>query len=49
MPRHTDECRSRGIPFVADPSQQLALPDGPVIRELVEGAAYLFTNEYEAH
>jgi adenosine kinase len=24
MSRHTDECRFRGIPFVADPSQQLA-------------------------
>ncbi|MDF2711268.1 MAG: PfkB domain protein, partial [Nonomuraea muscovyensis] len=24
MLRHTDECRQRGIPFAADPSQQLA-------------------------
>ena len=49
MLRHTEECRSRGIPFVADPSQQLAFADGPEIRALVDGAAYLFTNEYEAH
>lgn len=49
MLRHTDECRTRGIPFVADPSQQLAFADGPVIRRLVDGAAYLFTNEYESH
>ena len=49
MVRHTEECRSRGIPFVADPSQQLAFADGPVIRRLVDGAAYLFTNEYESH
>jgi len=49
MVRHTQECRTRGIPFIADPSQQLAFADGPVIRQLVDGAAYLFTNEYEAH
>lgn len=49
MLRHTDECRSRGLTFVADPSQQLAFADGPFIRTLIEGADYLFTNEYEAH
>lgn len=48
MRRHTSECRTRGIPFVADPSQQLAFGDGPLIRELIDGATYLFTNEYEA-
>ena len=48
MIRHTDECRQRGIPFAADPSQQLARMDGDEIRLLVDGAAYLFTNEYEA-
>ncbi|MGE5286025.1 MAG: carbohydrate kinase family protein [Micromonosporaceae bacterium] len=47
MLRHTTECRERGIPFAADPSQQLARMDGPDIRELVNGASYLFTNEYE--
>ncbi|WP_069811763.1 carbohydrate kinase family protein [Streptomyces sp. TP-A0874] len=47
MIRHTEECRSRGIPFAADPSQQLARMGGEDIRVLVEGAAYLFTNEYE--
>ncbi len=49
MQRHTQECRTRGIPFIADPSQQLAFADGPFIRRLIDGAAYLFTNEYEAH
>jgi adenosine kinase len=49
MLRHTDECRSRGLTFVADPSQQLAFADGPFIRKLIEGADFLFTNEYEAH
>ncbi len=48
MLRHTRECRARGIPFVADPSQQLAFSDGELIRELIDGAAYLVTNEYEA-
>jgi adenosine kinase len=48
MVRHTDECRYRGIPFAADPSQQLARMDGAEIRTLVDGATYLFTNEYEA-
>jgi adenosine kinase len=45
MLRHTEECRTRGIPFAADPSQQLARMNN--VRELVDGAAYLFTNEYE--
>jgi adenosine kinase len=49
MLRHTDECRSRGIPFAADPSQQLARMEGEPIKRLIEGAAYLFTNEYESH
>jgi adenosine kinase len=48
MTRHTDECRFRGIPFVADPSQQLAWLDGEGIKQLVDGAAYLFSNDYEA-
>jgi adenosine kinase len=48
MLRHTRECRQRGLPFAADPSQQLAWSDGPMVRDLIEGAAYLFTNDYEA-
>ncbi|MFZ5870562.1 MAG: carbohydrate kinase family protein [Actinomycetota bacterium] len=48
MLRHTEECRMRGIPFVADPSQQLAWMDGDAIRQLVDGAAWLFSNSYEA-
>jgi adenosine kinase len=47
MLRHTDECRQRGIAFAADPSQQLARMSGAQIRLLVDGAAYLFTNDYE--
>jgi adenosine kinase len=48
MHRHTDECRTRGFPFIADPSQQLAWMDGAQIRLLVDGASYLFCNDYEA-
>ena len=48
MQRHTDECRFRGYPFAADPSQQLARMEGDEIKPLIEGAQYLFTNEYEA-
>jgi adenosine kinase len=48
MARHTDECRFRGYAFAADPSQQLAYMEGDDIKPLIEGATYLFTNEYEA-
>ena len=48
MLRHTAECRDRGVPFAADPSQTLTFLDGEAIRQLVTGATYLFTNEYEA-
>ncbi|KAF4406467.1 MULTISPECIES: carbohydrate kinase family protein [Streptomyces] len=47
MLRHTEECRNRGIPFAADFSQQIARMDGDDIRVLLDGAAYLFSNEYE--
>jgi adenosine kinase len=47
MLRHTDECRSRGFDFVADPSQQMAWLDGPRIKRLIDGATYLFSNDYE--
>lgn len=47
MSRHTQECRERGYPFIADPSQQLARMSGHEIRDLIDGAAYLLTNDYE--
>jgi adenosine kinase len=49
MRRHTHECRERGYRFIADPSQQLAFADGELIRDLIDGAAMLFSNEYESH
>ncbi|XUL86484.1 carbohydrate kinase family protein [Streptomyces galilaeus] len=47
MLRHTRACRAHRIPFAAAPSRQLARLDAPRIREVVEGAHHLFTNEYE--
>ena len=44
---HTEECRALGLPFAADPSQQLARLSGAEIRRLVDGATYLFSNDYE--
>jgi len=49
MLRHTQECRQRGYRFIADPSQQLAFGEGDLIRRLIDGAAILFSNEYESH
>jgi adenosine kinase len=47
MLRHSDVCRQLGIPFAADPSQQMARMSGDEIKLLIEGASYLFLNEYE--
>jgi adenosine kinase len=44
----TAQCRKHEIPFASDTSWQLARMDGAQVRELVDGAAYLFSNEYEA-
>jgi len=48
MAAFTAQCRKHAIPFAADTSWQLARLDGEEVRDLVEGAAYLFCNEYEA-
>jgi adenosine kinase len=48
MVAQTADCRETGLPFAADPSQQLARILGDEqVRSLVDGAAYLFGNEYE--
>ncbi len=44
---HTAECRELGLAFAADPSQQLARLSGEEITRLVDGATYLFSNDYE--
>jgi adenosine kinase len=43
----TSQCRALGLPWAADTSWQLARCDGDQVHELVHGAAYLFSNEYE--
>jgi hypothetical protein len=48
MRKHTVACKTLGIPFVADPSQQLPRLDSQQTIDVVEGAKYLFNNEYEA-
>lgn len=47
MLRHSDECRQRGLRFAADPSQQITRMSGADALRLIDGAAYLLTNEYE--
>ncbi|HEX4833721.1 MAG TPA: carbohydrate kinase family protein [Trebonia sp.] len=47
MQRYTADCRKAGVAFAADFSQQVAFLDGEAMRTLVEGARYLFSNEYE--
>ena len=48
MVAYAEQCRQAGIPFAADPSQQLARILGDEqVRTMVDGAKYLFGNEYE--
>jgi len=47
MLHHSDVCRNEGIAFAADPSQQMARMTGDEIKLLIDGASYLFLNEYE--
>jgi adenosine kinase len=47
MLRHAETCRQLGITFAVDPSQQLARMDGAQARAFVDGAKYLFSNDYE--
>jgi adenosine kinase len=49
MAAFTHQCREHGIPFATDTSWQLArLMEAGQVRDLIDGAAYLFCNEYEA-
>jgi adenosine kinase len=47
MLRHSQAARDLGIPFAADPSQQLARMEGEEVKNLIRGAKYLLMNEYE--
>ncbi|MGN6473134.1 MAG: carbohydrate kinase family protein [Mycobacteriales bacterium] len=48
MVAHAAYCRDHGVPFAADPSQQLASLDGAAIKDLLDGAQILFNNAYES-
>lgn len=44
---YAKQCKTLGIPFAFDPSQQIVRMDKTMIREGIEGAKFLFCNEYE--
>ncbi|MGB2839575.1 MAG: carbohydrate kinase family protein [Actinomycetes bacterium] len=48
MLHHTQECRQRGLPFAADPSQQLSSLSSDDTAALITDATVLFSNEYES-
>lgn len=47
MARYADECRAGGIPFLYDPSQQVARLSGDDLKAGLQGAAILIANDYE--
>ncbi|MBZ0299165.1 MAG: carbohydrate kinase family protein [Anaerolineae bacterium] len=47
MVQLAQECRTRGIRFIADPSQQIPRFDGAQLRATTEGAYALIVNAYE--
>ena len=47
MRQHASECRELGIPYVYDPSQQVARLEGDDLLLGLDGAAMLIGNEYE--
>ena len=48
MARYASECRGLGIPFLYDPSQQVARLDGEELRKGMYGASILILNDYES-
>jgi adenosine kinase len=49
MSQLADECRTVGIPFVYDPSQQIARMDGETLRRDMVGAHMMIVNQYESN
>lgn len=47
MRQHARECRELGIPYVYDPSQQVARLEGEDLLDGLDGAAMLIGNDYE--
>jgi len=47
MARYPRECREAGVPFLYDPSQQVARLSGEDLRDGLDGASVLICNDYE--
>jgi adenosine kinase len=47
MARYAAECRTAGVPFLYDPSQQVARLSGDDLKGGLEGATVLICNDYE--
>ncbi len=47
MRKFPAECRELGIPYLYDPSQQVLRLEGPELARDMEGAQFLFCNDYE--
>ncbi len=47
MKNYAAECRVLGIPYLYDPSQQVLRLDGDELRRDMQGAHFLFVNDYE--
>jgi adenosine kinase len=47
MAKYASECRELGVPYIYDPSQQVARVDGDELREGLAGAEILIMNDYE--
>lgn len=47
MKLHAAECRELGIPYLYDPSQQVLRLEGPELARDMEGAHFMFVNDYE--
>jgi adenosine kinase len=47
MAKYASECRARAVPFLYDPSQQVARLSGDELLEGLSGAFLLIVNEYE--
>ena len=47
MDRYAEECREEGLPFLYDPSQQVARLTGEDLRRGLSGAMILIVNDYE--
>jgi adenosine kinase len=47
MKLHAAECRELGVPYLYDPSQQVLRLEGEELARDMEGAHFLFVNDYE--